>query len=424
MSRRFASSSLRKQWRGGTAGAASWPSVAAGGAAFDLIHPPRLGAAGCCWLLVGANTESGPPAKVGHSHRSVTVTAGRAGAISPGLQPTTSPPAGQVSGRPGLMAAVAQLQELHELQEQQKLQELRKLHELLHDDLLVEVLQHLAAAGPCKDLCTAAASCHRWHAVAADPRVWARVYSRLFHTNISEIVLPASATAAAAADAGLSPSARTPPAPQLQPCWRSLCQARLRTASLAEGALRTPPPVEVGAPHPVHARVLEGALDPLLGTRDTALASPQARRVASLVHEGQDEPDYAMLIQLGECLACMVTSREALAPLPALQKLTGRSIAYFECRFRGGGSVGIVSPEAAAEGWVRDGGRSHVGWHGVSYGYHSDDGEVYYNDDGSGEQYYRHASYGPAYGTSRNSGMPHGTMLVMMMMTTTMMSPS
>ena len=94
--------------------------------------------------------------------------------------------------------------------------------------------------------------------------------------------------------------------------------------------------------------------------------------------------------------ACLISSGHALSPLPALQALTGRSIAYFECRFRGGGSIGIIGPGVA----LNNSGRMHVGWHAPSFGYHSDDGEFYRNDGTTdqNDEGYEHGEYGPSFG--------------------------
>ena len=45
----------------------------------------------------------------------------------------------------------------------------------------------------------------------------------------------------------------------------------------------------------------------------------------------------------------MVVCDKPLAPLPALEARTGRKIAYFEGRFRGGGSIGIVGSQQVFE---------------------------------------------------------------------------
>ncbi|XP_043206677.1 F-box/WD repeat-containing protein 7-like isoform X1 [Amphibalanus amphitrite] len=56
------------------------------------------------------------------------------------------------------------------------------LTELLPDELLLELLDHLSAA----DRCRAAATCRRWHRLAADPLAWRRCHRRLHLPPMSE----------------------------------------------------------------------------------------------------------------------------------------------------------------------------------------------------------------------------------------------
>ena len=61
----------------------------------------------------------------------------------------------------------------------------------------------------------------------------------------------------------------------------------------------------------------------------------------------------------------------------------GLQICYYEVLFCGGASVGIASieNETLKRSYGR-GSESHVGWRRVSYGFHSDDGKIYWNATG------------------------------------------
>ena len=256
----------------------------------------------------------------------------------------------------------------------------------LGDELLCSVLLQLAAAGPAAALGVAAAVCRKWRDAVNDEAVWSQVYARLFRTAI--VAEPPAAGAAVGAAAARH--------------WAALCRARCNSSQLLN-ALRVPPPRIPGGQRPLHARVLEGALDPLSGSRDRALASPQTRRVASFEQERvEDEFGSApALLFLGES-ACMVVCDKTLAPLPALEARTGRKIAYFEGRFRGGGSIGIVGSQQVFE---EAGGRAHVGWHAPSFGYHSDDGGVYFNDNARYDyQQKSYAGEGRGFGGASGAG--------------------
>ena len=258
----------------------------------------------------------------------------------------------------------------------------------IDDDLLVEILVQLARSGPAKSLAASAQVALRWCAATSDARVWATVYSRLFCTaaSLQPEVPPAAASGSAAA----------------APSWWRICRRRVEAVGLIN-TLRTPLPSMDGGQRPLHSRVLEGALDPMRGSYDVALASPQTRRVASFVYEHDDEELIGMMQQLGAWenmpvfeSACMVASERRMVPLPALEALTGRRIAYFECRFRGGGSIGVLAPGV----FQRNSGRMHLGWSSPSFGYHSDDGQFYQNlsPDPSATSY-THKDYGPPYGS-------------------------
>ena len=77
-------------------------------------------------------------------------------------------------------------------------------------------------------------------------------------------------------------------------------------------------------------------------------------------------------------------------------------IAYFEGRFRGGGSIGIVGSQQVFE---VAGGRAHVGWHAPSFGYHSDDGALYFNDNARYDyQQQSYAGEGRGFGGASGAG--------------------
>ena len=259
----------------------------------------------------------------------------------------------------------------------------------IDDQLLVEILVRLAQTGPAKSLAACAQVAQQWCAAASDERVWAHVYGRLFNTQAS------------VSDEGHRRghgSTAVMAAP-----WRTICQRRFETAGLVN-SLRAPLPAEPGAQPPLHSRVVESALDPMRGTHDKALASPQTRRIARFVYEHDDDDELSEMMEaLGIWIggsACMVASARPLSPLPALEALSGRRVAYFECRFRGGGSIGILGPEV----FQLSLGRMHLGWRGHSIGYHSDDGGIYRNFDSDPAARYTVADYGPQFGSNARAG--------------------
>mmetsp|Transcript_17522 Transcript_17522/g.26089 ORF Transcript_17522/g.26089 Transcript_17522/m.26089 type:complete len:313 (-) Transcript_17522:111-1049(-) len=85
-----------------------------------------------------------------------------------------------------------------------------------------------------------------------------------------------------------------------------------------------------------------------------------------------------------------------------LPEYNGTGWHYFEATIWGQASVGIVSLQTEdhrrAYGYNS---RAHVGWCGVSYGYHADDGMLYSNISGS-RYAYSDISYGPEWGNERN----------------------
>ncbi|TYZ62793.1 hypothetical protein PybrP1_003600 [[Pythium] brassicae (nom. inval.)] len=91
----------------------------------------------------------------------------------------------------------------------------------------------------------------------------------------------------------------------------------------------------------------------------------------------------------------------ALSPL-AVCKALGATVSYFEATLAGCGSVGLAAVNDVAERRAYGAGsESHLGWFPVSYGYHGDDGCVYWNAHTSplGRLFggMRHA-YGPIWG--------------------------
>lgn len=256
----------------------------------------------------------------------------------------------------------------------------------IDDQLLVEILVRLAQTGPAKSLAACAQVAQQWYAAVSDERVWAYVYARLFNTQAST------------SDEGHWRGAAVTAAP-----WRSICRGRVETASLIN-TLRAPLPALPGAQRPLHSRVVESALDPMRGTHDVALASPQTRRVVRFVYEHDDDDELSEMMEaLGIWIggsACMVASDRPLSPLPALEALSGRKIAYFECRFRGGGSIGILGPDV----FQLSLGRMHLGWRGHSIGYHSDDGGIYQNFYSDPAARYTVADYGPPFGSNAPAG--------------------
>jgi len=95
-----------------------------------------------------------------------------------------------------------------------------------------------------------------------------------------------------------------------------------------------------------------------------------------------------------------VRFNDELEPLECSSAFS-KEICYFEAQFVGGASIGIVS---IADGQKHIHGRgsqpAHVGWHGISYGYHSDDGDIYWNDAGAAAIRYQHKSFGPVWENS------------------------
>ncbi|TMW62571.1 hypothetical protein Poli38472_005189 [Pythium oligandrum] len=87
----------------------------------------------------------------------------------------------------------------------------------------------------------------------------------------------------------------------------------------------------------------------------------------------------------------------ALAPL-GLALTVGMSLVYYEARVRGSGSIGLVSISSSSERLVYGyGSEHHVGWFPVSYGFHGDNGRIYWNDGSAPSGGYE-LEYGPTWG--------------------------
>ncbi|KAG2528891.1 hypothetical protein JM16_000948 [Phytophthora kernoviae] len=95
-----------------------------------------------------------------------------------------------------------------------------------------------------------------------------------------------------------------------------------------------------------------------------------------------------------------VDSVRGVKSLPVLScaLALNKGISYYEVDMKGCGSVGLASlSDAAARNAYGFGSGEHVGWKGLSYGYHGNDGDFVYND---GEKPYGGAweSFGPSWG--------------------------
>ncbi|RLN49496.1 hypothetical protein BBJ28_00011125, partial [Nothophytophthora sp. Chile5] len=78
-----------------------------------------------------------------------------------------------------------------------------------------------------------------------------------------------------------------------------------------------------------------------------------------------------------------VDSVRGVAPLPVLScaRALQKQISYYEVRLKGCGSVGLASlSDATTRDAYGFGSREHVGWKGISYGYHGNDGDFVFND--------------------------------------------
>lgn len=95
-----------------------------------------------------------------------------------------------------------------------------------------------------------------------------------------------------------------------------------------------------------------------------------------------------------------VDSVRSTQPLPVLScaRALGRQVGYFEVTMKGCGSVGVVSiSDASTRSAYGYGSDEHVGWKGISYGYHGNDGDFVYND-GTAKYGGEWKPYGPSWG--------------------------
>ncbi|TMW55868.1 hypothetical protein Poli38472_008516 [Pythium oligandrum] len=95
-----------------------------------------------------------------------------------------------------------------------------------------------------------------------------------------------------------------------------------------------------------------------------------------------------------------IDSIRGVNPLPALSCALAlqKRVSYFEVTMKGCGSVGMVSlsepASCKAYGYGSD---EHLGWKGVSFGYHGNDGDFVYND-GSAKYGGEWKPFGPSWG--------------------------
>ncbi|KAJ0397625.1 hypothetical protein ATCC90586_001309 [Pythium insidiosum] len=96
-----------------------------------------------------------------------------------------------------------------------------------------------------------------------------------------------------------------------------------------------------------------------------------------------------------------VDSVRGASPLPVLSCAAAlkHRVSYFEVAMQGCGSVGIVSlSDAATRSAYGFGSDEHIGWKGISYGYHGNDGDFVYND-GTAPYGGEWKPFGPSWGT-------------------------
>uniref|UniRef100_K3WMB1 F-box domain-containing protein n=1 Tax=Globisporangium ultimum (strain ATCC 200006 / CBS 805.95 / DAOM BR144) TaxID=431595 RepID=K3WMB1_GLOUD len=93
-----------------------------------------------------------------------------------------------------------------------------------------------------------------------------------------------------------------------------------------------------------------------------------------------------------------IRTESTLRPLASARAL-GVNVCYFEASILGCGSVGIASISTTAERVAYGfGSQSHLGWFPVSYGYHGDDGLLYWNDCKMRIVGGAQRAYGPSWG--------------------------
>lgn len=85
-------------------------------------------------------------------------------------------------------------------------------------------------------------------------------------------------------------------------------------------------------------------------------------------------------------------------PVLACARALHKSISYYEVSLKGCGSVGLASvSDAQARNAYGFGSGEHVGWKGVSYGYHGNDGDFVFND-GAKPYGGEWGAFGPSWG--------------------------
>ncbi|KAL4127861.1 hypothetical protein PRIC2_006858 [Phytophthora ramorum] len=95
-----------------------------------------------------------------------------------------------------------------------------------------------------------------------------------------------------------------------------------------------------------------------------------------------------------------VDSIRGVKPLPVLScaRALHKCISYYEVSLKGCGSVGLASlSDATTRNAYGFGSGEHVGWKGVSYGYHGNDGDFVLND-GAKPYGGEWAAFGPSWG--------------------------
>jgi hypothetical protein len=98
-----------------------------------------------------------------------------------------------------------------------------------------------------------------------------------------------------------------------------------------------------------------------------------------------------------------VDSVRGVKPLPVLScaRALHKSISYYEVSLKGCGSVGLASvSDAATRNAYGFGSGEHVGWKGVSYGYHGNDGDFVFND-GAKPYGGEWGAFGPSWGRAK-----------------------
>ncbi|DAZ99400.1 TPA: hypothetical protein N0F65_005302 [Lagenidium giganteum] len=95
-----------------------------------------------------------------------------------------------------------------------------------------------------------------------------------------------------------------------------------------------------------------------------------------------------------------IDSVRGTKPLPVLScaEALRMRVGYFEVTLKGCGSVGVVSlSDEASKTAYGFGSEEHIGWKGISFGYHGNDGDFVYND-GSAPYGGEWQPFGPSWG--------------------------